>query len=256
MGLSPRVRGKQHHRRIHPGGGGSIPACAGETQCIPDSGIYPEVYPRVCGGNSQRRRRNINPQGLSPRVRGETSNISCWPCDSRVYPRVCGGNWNPLTVISRVKGLSPRVRGKHRHRTLPYSLLRSIPACAGETRPAPKYLATSEVYPRVCGGNHPRLPRGLCGGGLSPRVRGKRGRVDEGTKRRRSIPACAGETPAASIFASRLTVYPRVCGGNMRRGNALPAARGLSPRVRGKLPTSSVIVILPGSIPACAGETW
>ena len=52
-----------------------------------------------------------------------------------------------------VHGPSPRVRGK------PYISIGkaeeygSIPACAGETPPAPPRACPVTVHPRVCGGN-------------------------------------------------------------------------------------------------------
>ncbi len=49
-GLSPRVRGNPHGRRLTEGGTRSIPACAGEPcTCFCAPFIRP-VYPRVCGG--------------------------------------------------------------------------------------------------------------------------------------------------------------------------------------------------------------
>ena len=49
-------------------------------------------------------------------------------------------------------------------------------------------------------------------------------------------------------------VYPRVCGGTSEfwRINVLDI--GLSPRVRGNQPEQPEILLLPRSIPACAGE--
>ena len=50
------------------------------------------------------------------------------------------------------------------------------------------------VYPRVCGGNGHTLPDYPKPHGLSPRVRGKLFLTMRPVLRRRSIPACAGET--------------------------------------------------------------
>ena len=110
-GLSPRVRGNPDDRGPDPIGRGSIPACAGEP--IPPSSrpCSRGVYPRVCGGTTDTRRRGVQVQGLSPRVRGNPSQSrntlsgfrsipACAgeprPCrrrapGRRVYPRVCGG---------------------------------------------------------------------------------------------------------------------------------------------------------------------
>ena len=54
VGLSPRVRGNQERAGPQGADHGSIPACAGEP--MSDYGVYAlyEVYPRVCGGTSQK----------------------------------------------------------------------------------------------------------------------------------------------------------------------------------------------------------
>ncbi len=49
-GLSPRVRGNHTSERDAGGGGGSIPACAGEPLYHVNVRGDFEVYPRVCGG--------------------------------------------------------------------------------------------------------------------------------------------------------------------------------------------------------------
>ena len=79
----------------------------------------------------------------------------------------------------------------------------------------------------------PVLPEGRRG--LSPRVRGKR--------------------TAAPVGSAGKSVYPRVCGGNVRGSGGLATEAGLSPRVRGKQPLIAPRPRGLGSIPACAGET-
>ena len=51
-----------------------------------------------------------------------------------------------------------------------------------------------------------------------------------------------------------MAVYPRVCGGSLAEWYPRGCRRGLSPRVRGKLNVVVGAGLLPGSIPACAGE--
>ena len=157
------------------------------------------------------------------------------------------------------RGPSPRVRGKRAREqgvcggNIPPSsrfLQGSIPACAGET--SNQWLSSSDPIPACAGETCKDVARGP-----SPRVRGKRGKVDP-------FHLCNG-------------VHPRVCGGNSRRycnvhftrvhprvcgGNATVMAsrwRGPSPRVRGK-PVQSRAAGPSRSearrpIPACAGET-
>ena len=127
----PRVRGNRLRKQQPIIVAGSIPACAGEPHKLPPSRVSLRVYPRVCGGTSWIRCRDMTPQGLSPRVRGNLldplprhdsagSIPACagepaWYPDQgareRVYPRVCGGTLNSLNKSAWVKGLSPRVRG-------------------------------------------------------------------------------------------------------------------------------------------------
>ena len=255
QGLSPRVRGKQ----ARGGGGGvmvrSIPACAGETAPRRHSLRSPAVYPRVCGGNYLREHELPHPEGLSPRVRGKPWQLcqagagprSIPACagetrgrprqrrPSGVYPRVCGGNRGPAPCRAYRRGLSPRVRGKRQPALRPGAILRSIPACAGETTGGGSGDATNRVYPRVCGGNNWRWHCNRCYQGLSPRVRGKL--LDDviDAADRGSIPACAGETAVGQRHIPRRRVYPRVCGGNSYTGGRWRQEWGLSPRVRGKL---------------------
>ena len=69
------------------------------------------------------------------------------------------------------------------------------------------------------------------------------------------IPACAGKTSCARSTLELCGAHPRVCGENL--GGALGSLGGMgsSPRVRGKLKISRVLVSIPGLIPACAGKT-
>ena len=152
-GLSPRVRGKPGDSAGRYPVDGSIPACAGETAEDAGRSRRQEVYPRVCGGNRCKPFTGKGIEGLSPRVRGKLSGyymgvvkirsipacagetlFHCQPLVSRqVYPRVCGGNIGLMPPISGVSGLSPRVRGKRAYPGRIPAVVRSIPACAGET---------------------------------------------------------------------------------------------------------------------------
>ena len=233
-GLSPRVRGNQPPHRAHAGAVGSIPACAGEPPRRSRRTGSSTVYPRVCGGT---------PPGASPAGSRR-----------RVYPRVCGGTSACGSQTRTSMGLSPRVRGNHDHPADSLSLLRSIPACAGEPWSSGTSRAASRVYPRVCGGTGSR-GAGLGGApGLSPRVRGNPGCRRAPTMRRGSIPACAGEPRVPSSTDDEARVYPRVCGGTLDRGQEFVRASGLSPRVRGNREDRHRPREGLGSIPACAGE--
>ena len=92
---------------------------------------------------------------------------------------------------------------------------------------------TSTVYPRVCGGTHPRFGPRKRSGGLSPRVRGHPIDQSVSVSVSGSIPACAG----APIGGPELQPY----------------MQGLSPRVRGHHVFIGRCGGVYGSIPACAG---
>ena len=274
MGLSPRVRGNPGHgvccRRYYR----SIPACAGEPVPAWPPQSRSGVYPRVCGGTDNRQFFHQPIHGLSPRVRGnhreELADLAIArsipacagePPHTRrfcsmptVYPRVCGGTAEGRHGLPLTQGLSPRVRGNQEPPLLRKSAVRSIPACAGEPPLSGSSLSFIRVYPRVCGGTLPWCGSSQPSNGLSPRVRGNQPGTLPNVNHAGSIPACAGEPPAAHRAPWPASVYPRVCGGTFlkRRFNTPPM--GLSPRVRGNLQRRAAHRGPLRSIPACAGE--
>ena len=192
VGLSPRVRGNRARRECGERRGGSIPACAGEPSVTSRLHAAREVYPRVCGGTEERARMDVVVVGLSPRVRGnlgrggvravgygsipacagEPLNRARGDMICRVYPRVCGGTILPFCTTCSLIGLSPRVRGNPSTARQYSSLIRSIPACAGEPSVSLMRVRIEKVYPRVCGGTICNRAKILRHTGLSPRVRG------------------------------------------------------------------------------------
>ena len=179
-GLSPRVRGN-----LPPlfGAGrisGSIPACAGEPVSTLAFSRAWQVYPRVCGGTMSNFFDSVFIKGLSPRVRGNLCQCARRPSCARsipacagepredgqdaqggkVYPRVCGGTQMRHIVDVSETGLSPRVRGNPSCPCRAETRPRSIPACAGEPRTAPRNRPMLWVLsPRVRGNHYPRLQR-------------------------------------------------------------------------------------------------
>ena len=95
--------------------------------------------------------------------------------------------------------------------------------------------------------------------GLSPRLRGNRGRIDVGYARWGSIPAPAGEPCSCTAPLRMRRVYPRACGGTFACLFLRTDCMGLSPRLRGNRGDDALGQPSPGSIPAPAGEppaTW
>ena len=153
-----------------------------------------------------------------------------------------------------MRGLSPRVRGNPDLGDGAVEDARTIPACAGEPVSASRRIAAITDYPRVCGGT--ALPRRDPDPvpGLSPRVRGNPLRYAGRRGVDGTIPACAGEPGILPAMRENPGDYPRVCGGTRFDIDATPSLQGLSPRVRGNRIDGSWPVLLPGTIPACAGE--
>ena len=273
-GLSPRVRGNRQINHVGLLVRGSIPACAGEPPCTPPVACRQRVYPRVCGGTTERLGPKPPTEGLSPRVRGNLrvaphegrrvgsipacagepepvpSSASAWV----VYPRVCGGTCAPWPVLRAQVGLSPRVRGNPGLSSLRFDRGGSIPACAGEPTGRPPPTRSPRVYPRVCGGTVCDDAGDVNVVGLSPRVRGNPLCSQCLKQKAGSIPACAGEPPSRGAWRCVGRVYPRVCGGTFRCLTPKRALRGLSPRVRGNRSCRAWAMAIQGSIPACAGE--
>ena len=170
-----------------------------------------------------------------PAWAGETGPGHKSPRRCQVYPRVGGGNQAGKRAVAGSPGLSPRGRGKPMAVPPFTSVLRSIPAWAGETASVAIPSPPAAVYPRVGGGNgRSALPRALQPG-LSPRGRGKRRRRAWPWICKGSIPAWAGETKGFAVWMIMSSVYPRVGGGNAPRSPAAEDIQGLSPRGRGKL---------------------
>ena len=87
---------------------------------------------------------------------------------------MCGGSEFVEGLLVDATGLSPRVRGKRHAQAAGHAVIGSIPACAGEALTAGAGRSYRAVYPRVCGGSPGDRAAYAAGGGLSPRVRGKR----------------------------------------------------------------------------------
>ena len=213
-------------------------------------------------------------RGLSPRMRGNplagvapvkrTGSIPAYAGEpithcthiqsNWVYPRVCGGTGYRIGGQGDCAGLSPRMRGNRRPTPQTRQSNRSIPAYAGEPGAGPHSLPRLTVYPRVCGGTAGRpLPDGHRRG-LSPRMRGNRGKALVGAGGVGSIPAYAGEPGGWSRGGAVGQVYPRVCGGTAGGKPWSRNASGLSPRMRGNPAAGVVGIAIARSIPAYAGE--
>ena len=192
--------------------------------------------------------------GSIPARAGEPSAFSGNTAGSTVYPRACGGTRDHDFLVVNTAGLSPRVRGNRIPSLGQRRKWRSIPARAGEPAGNSRWRRPNGVYPRACGGT--ASGSGSCRAvmGLSPRVRGNLLSIRGDRYFLRSIPARAGEPHSAYHLCLQRTVYPRACGGTGTVMITWPEDQGLSPRVRGNLPSKQVASRSIRSIPARAGE--
>ena len=178
-----------------------------------------------------------------------------WPprCN-RVYPRGCGATLRWVVHHGCGLGLSPRMRGNLGPPPPARMRVRSIPADAGQPRPAQRRWRTHGVYPRGCGATeqvrHGTAPRW----GLSPRMRGNRDACREHDFIEGSIPADAGQPRLLPCSTACVRVYPRGCGATTPNASMRVAPWGLSPRMRGNRRPRPCGAGACGSIPADAGQ--
>ena len=135
------------------------------------------------------------------------------------------------------------------------SVIRIIPAHAGQTVRARQIVGHVTDHPRACGANPETIRGRRRPGGSSPRMRGKRTIRRDQRGRVRIIPAHAGQTYVAAGDRGEQADHPRACGANGPRWHTYPNGRGSSPRMRGKRLWGRRARAAHRIIPAHAGQT-
>ncbi len=172
-----------------------------------------------------------------------------------VHPRACGEHVRRDADPQNRTGSSPRLRGTLPHRPRRGEFSRFIPAPAGNTSQPRQTEVRGSVHPRACGEHPMCCPRTCTAGGSSPRLRGTPLLLHRGVRRRRFIPAPAGNTQAAQHVVAYETVHPRACGEHSVASVQTNGWVGSSPRLRGT-PVQDADHGLDGRfIPAPAGNT-
>ncbi len=172
-----------------------------------------------------------------------------------VHPRVGGEHRRDLVGLALCLGSSPRGRGTLSPRLSEVSWLRFIPAWAGNTFVYPEQTNDTKVHPRV-GGEHCPLAIGTgLPDGSSPRGRGTRRWTTRKTRRRRFIPAWAGNTCDRLISSQDNPVHPRVGGEHSTSTQVIRRNFGSSPRGRGTHRPDHDLTRFNRFIPAWAGNT-
>ena len=158
-------------------------------------------------------------------------------------------------LISTGSGSSPRARGTHRIKTAKNGELRFIPAGAGNTpRPCWRRMPRA-VHPRGRGEHRNMGCLRVASGGSSPRARGTRPPRGRHRRRRRFIPAGAGNTPGRLQQFDGGAVHPRGRGEHFDTGSGNILSNGSSPRARGTLHDNLGSGNAERFIPAGAGNT-
>ena len=171
-----------------------IPAHAGQT-CFCALCSWPRAdHPRACGANPGRVLCSALLCGSSPRMRGKlrlrltpTTAARIIPAHAGQtyrhlkkfltypdHPRACGANCPRSTASRWVFGSSPRMRGKPWLGWDSPTMLRIIPAHAGQTPHTHRASSPPTDHPRACGANPRRVAKTADTPGSSPRMRGKR----------------------------------------------------------------------------------
>ena len=172
QGRSPHARGRPERRRSAERWMGSIPACAGEASSSDQAGDQVWVDPRMRGGGPPVKSSGCARWGRSPHARGRPSRHNegakamrsipaCageaffWyggGCMNEVDPRMRGGGCSRLGRCPVRQGRSPHARGRRSTSGDAASVMRSIPACAGEAIGYSWACSRCEVDPRMRGG--------------------------------------------------------------------------------------------------------
>ena len=147
------------------------------------------------------------------------------------------------------------MRGKPPQIKAEFSMIRIIPAHAGQTPlPDPARQVRTD-HPRACGANSVRLSKRRHATGSSPRMRGKRTMEFWTPFAGRIIPAHAGQTSVFSLSFLLVPDHPRACGANKDLTKKTLMLRGSSPRMRGKRSGRITKTRSRRIIPAHAGQT-
>ncbi len=128
----------------------------------------------------------------------------------------------------------------------------AYPRRSGGTFPLPLFLLILKGLSPQERGNR-TLHAARCTG-LSPQERGNRGRCFNALFRGGPIPAGAGEPHVKNLKIYHDGAYPRRSGGTEPIPEARRPCQGLSPQERGNLLSANPAGLLPGPIPAGAGE--
>ena len=252
-GSSPLARGTPLLDAGKVGGGGLIPARAGNTPENHQKHSSGRAHPRSRGEHKQGSTAAQTKAGSSPLARGTRKSgiMPFW--NAGLIPARAGNTFAKGVAGSRA-GAHPRSRGEHAHRrglaqpcTGSSPLARGtrstfaehgsffglIPARAGNTNESLGVRGLLRAHPRSRGEHSGSNPPILRRTGSSPLARGTHG-VNEGEPLTVGlIPARAGNTSGSQRLCSPFRAHPRSRGEHSRIVTLHALATGSSPLARG-----------------------
>ena len=174
MTAHPRSRGEHvlSHRMMGCGRGSS-PLARGTHESRALMNLPPRLIPARAG--------NTNPESQSRYL-------------DAAHPRSRGEHTRRARRFRRERGSSPLARGTRNCHVAPGSDGRLIPARAGNTSQALRYLSVRAAHPRSRGEHRPTSSWAGAVSGSSPLARGTRGIEEFDAWEMRLIPARAGNT--------------------------------------------------------------
>ena len=252
-GSSPRTRGTVHLRPSAVLGGRFIPAHAGNSLSHWSRCQRTTVHPRARGEQPPMGSTISRPFGSSPRTRGTVGQAAdrrhrhrfipahagnSAPARARgfapsVHPRARGEQLGDGAEGGGRVGSSPRTRGTENNLASLAACCRFIPAHAGNRCQEQTLIEEITVHPRARGEQavfHEHVSGSY---GSSPRTRGTEVPLRIPRRKRRFIPAHAGNSARSQTHAALHPVHPRARGEQSASAQSVPSIPGSSPRTRG-----------------------
>ena len=196
-----------------------------------------------------------DPRRLIPARAGNTGGAAVGHSGRPAHPRSRGEHAFVDASDERLGGSSPLARGTHVETIALGSVVRLIPARAGNTYRARYSGWPVAAHPRSRGEHIGVILALFLGAGSSPLARGTRSAWYHGVVHARLIPARAGNTTVQIPAVGSSPAHPRSRGEHCI-GHSCPCAPlGSSPLARGTHPLAGVLGVCERLIPARAGNT-
>ena len=180
--------------------------------------------------------RLLNAGRIIPAHAGNSWSVDTAPERRPDHPRACGELPDEPAIDRRDLGSSPRMRGTRYFRNDTNTVVRIIPAHAGNSYPPQICSQKSSDHPRACGELLMLDRATLSPIGSSPRMRGTLPSMEVVLTMKRIIPAHAGNSHLSQLNRpiDWDSDHPRACGELTVLTHALDGAPfGSSPRMRG-----------------------